>query len=661
MATKVSFLIQLKNQFSKQANAIRVAACSLNKKFVKLTKTINKSGASLKKIGGIARTTRDRLTNLSTKGVASLKKIGSTSTKIQSKISSFSTKSVTAVRKLGSSFANLDGKVRASNTKIMILGNKASQSARKISGLAGKLSGSFSNALAGANKKITNTSNKLVNLGKKAKAVGGSISDFGSTLFRRATLPLGVFSTLSLVMSARLESMAISFETMTGSAETGQKVLKDLIQFAATTPFQLPGIAKAAKTLLAFRLPIEKLLPTLRQLGDIAAGTDTPIQGIAKIFGKAREKTKLMTEELLQLSERGIPIIGLLSEKLEALGVPAAIASKQVFKLASESKISFLVMEAALRRTTEKGGIFFEQTIRQAKTLGGLFSTLKDNLSFTLGAFGDVIVSVFGLKDGMAELNNQLLIFPLRIKEFAKANPIFTKLIGIFFILLAVLGPMLFVLGNILKMTVALQVAAKFLGITIGAIISPFALFGVALALLLAAGVLIIHNWEQIIAGGKSLLEDLFGPLSAALKRFNILFGILIVTARILGLTLGIVLSPFIAMTGAIGLLITAMTLLITKWEQVKAGAKSLGNTIGNFLFGPVKKANDELKKLTDKKSLLLGGELQINSNQSSIQSSTTDINVNLVGPQKVIESIKTRSSGQVSGLNVGVNMVTVN
>lgn len=587
MATKVSFLIQLKNQFSKQATAVRTSARSLNKEFAKLTKTINKSSTSLKKLSGIAKTTRGRLTNLPAKGVASLKKMGSTATKTKSKISAFSTKSITSVRKLGSSFANLESKVRANNTKIMILGNKASQTARKISGLANKLNNKFNNALSNTNKKLNDTQSKLTKFGKKAKAVGQNMSDFGGTLFRRATLPLGVFATAALVMSARLESMAISFETMTGSAETGQKVLKDLIKFAATTPFQLPGIAKAAKTLLAFRLPVEELLPTLRQLGDIAAGTDTPIQGIAKIFGKAREKTKLMTEELLQLSERGIPIIGLLAEKLEKLGVPAAIASKQVFKLASESKISFLVMEAALRKTTEKGGIFFDQTIRQAKTLGGAFSTLKDNLSFTLGAFGDVLVDVTGLKTRMIGLNEELLKFPTAIREFAKANPILTDLIIVFTAFLAILGPVLIVVGQVAIASVALSVAAKFLGTTVLAMLIPFASMAAAFSLLVTAGVLIIKNWEQI-----------------------------------------------------------------------KAGAKSLGNTIGNFLFGPVKKVNGELKRLTDRRILRLGGEVQINSNQNVTQSSQTDVNVNLIAPEKTVESIKTRASGQVSGLNVGVNMV---
>jgi len=40
-------------------------------------------------------------------------------------------------------------------------------------------------------------------------------------------------------------------------------------------------------------------------------------------------------------------------------------------------------------------------------------------------------------------------------------------------------------------------------------------------------------------------------------------------------------------------------------------------------------------------------------------QTSRTDVNVNLRAPQGAIESIKSRTSGQVSGLNVGTNMVT--
>ena len=50
-------------------------------------------------------------------------------------------------------------------------------------------------------------------------------------------------------------------------------------------------------------------------------------------------------------------------------------------------------------------------------------------------------------------------------------------------------------------------------------------------------------------------------------------------------------------------------------------------------------------------------GEIKVQAGGELTSRSTTDVNVNLNAPRGVVASIKSKTSGAVAGLNVGVNM----
>jgi len=451
-------------------------------------------------------------------------------------------------------------------------------------------------------RKLKKTGIKLARLGKKAKVAGKKLAQFGKALTTKVTLPLAAFGTVALVQSAKLETLATSFETMTGSAAKGQKLLKQLVRFTATTPFQLEGVAKSTKTLLAFKVPLEKMLPTLRMLGDIAAGTDAPLSDIALIFGKVRAKGKLMTDELLQLAERGIPIIDLLADKFNR-------SKSEIFELASQSKISFNIMESALKDMTSTGGIFFNQTKRQSATLAGLFSTLKDNIGLTSGVFGDIIVDVFGLKEGLGDLSEFFGEMRESVREFAKERPTLTRIIVIIAALIAILGPVLLVVGQMVIAFGALTLASGILGISFSAMLAPILLIIVAVGLMITAGVLIVENWDGIKAGAKLLWEDV---------------------------------SMF--------------------FSRMIDSVVAFGKEVINSALAPIDFISNKIAGVgRDIASLFSFGESELEVKHGMTQRTQTDVNINLRAPEGVIESIKSRTSGNRLGLNMGVNMATIN
>lgn len=326
-------------------------------------------------------------------------------------------------------------------------------------------------------KKIQKQSDKITakirRSSESMKSFGRSISAVGKSMILSVTTPILAVAGFALKASANIETMKVSFESLTGSAEKADKLLKKVIQFTATTPFQLEGVGKAAKQLLSFGVSQDEIISKLRFLGDIAAGANVPLSDMASIFGKSKAKGKAMTEELLQLSDRGIPIISMLAKGM-------GVAKEQIFDLASKGKISFEILQKSLIKMTEKGGVFFDQTKKQSQTLAGIFSTLRDNIFISLAAIGDQLVESFDLKNVLKDAITFIQQMTDRMKVFVKENPELTKTILIVTALVAALAPLLIVIGLI----------ASGIGVLVSAVAAGFVIMfspiGAAIALLVA-------------------------------------------------------------------------------------------------------------------------------------------------------------------------------
>lgn len=215
---------------------------------------------------------------------------------------------------------------------------------------------------------------------------------------------------------------------------------------------------------------------------------------------KAKAKGKAMTEELLQLSDRGVPIIDVLAKKLGR-------SKAEIFDLASAGRISFKTFSAALRSMSEEGGIFANQMDKQSATLAGIFSTLTDNISLALGAIGQQLVTTFRVKENMTALIAFIQDLTQRFQAFAQANPGLTKFVFILAAGLAVLGPFLMALG---LMVTGLGGLATAFSVLLG----PVGLVIAAIAAVAAAAYLVYRNWDGIAA----FFEGLWSSVRAAFE-----------------------------------------------------------------------------------------------------------------------------------------------
>ena len=174
---------------------------------------------------------------------------------------------------------------------------------------------------------------------------------------------------VKLAMEA--ETAQVAFQTMMGSADMAQKTLKELRTFASETPFQQAEIRNAGKQLIIAEVAADDLVDTLRRLGDISALTGNRIEELALLYSRAKNDQILMTEAINQFQDRGIPVY---QEMAKQLGTNV----QGVKKLASESKITFDILEDAINKLTDAGGRFAGGSAALSQTAAGKWSTVAD-------------------------------------------------------------------------------------------------------------------------------------------------------------------------------------------------------------------------------------------------------------------------------------------
>ena len=185
----------------------------------------------------------------------------------------------------------------------------------------------------------------------------------------------------SAELAAKFEQSRIAFEVMVGSASRAAKLIEQMREFSDRTPFSSDKVLEAARTLLSFGSSAESVAPTLKMLGDISAGTGKDLAELAVIFGQIKSTGRLMGGDLLQLINAGF---NPLTEIAKATG-------KSMLELKQDMEkglITFDMVEAAFKSATSEGGLFFQMTEKQAQTLNGQLSTLRDSMDRLAQGFG---------------------------------------------------------------------------------------------------------------------------------------------------------------------------------------------------------------------------------------------------------------------------------
>lgn len=183
-----------------------------------------------------------------------------------------------------------------------------------------------------------------------------------------------------------MESLRISFETLAGE-RIGKQLYEDIKQFATSTPMMMSDLAKGAQTLLGFNIEAEKVMPILRQIGDISMGDAQKFNSLTLAFAQMSSTGKLMGQDLLQMINAGFNPLVQIAEK-------TGKSISQLKDEMSQGKVSVEMVEEAFKVATSEGGKFNGMLEKQSKGIKGAVSNLE-------GAWQDMLNSIGEQQQGL--------------------------------------------------------------------------------------------------------------------------------------------------------------------------------------------------------------------------------------------------------------------
>ena len=275
-----------------------------------------------------------------------------------------------------------------------------------------------------------------VNLSKVNKEAGTGKQVFEQMFgaFTKVTLIVAAieairqFAAQSIDLATQVSRATKQFEAFLGSADAAGKKVAELQSFASKKILPTQEVLDAGKGLLAFGEATDNVIPVLDRIADISRATGKNFGELTTIYGKARAAGVLYAEDINQLVDAGIPIIGEFAKQM-------GVTTGEVKKLASEGKISFEQLQLAFFNLTSEGGKFAGQAeagiqagdrfnASWTKALTQVGSVLKPAWDFVLNSLSSIIesVSALGSSKGLEDFTRKFFNF------FSEINPAFALL-----------------------------------------------------------------------------------------------------------------------------------------------------------------------------------------------------------------------------------------
>lgn len=214
----------------------------------------------------------------------------------------------------------------------------------------------------------------------------GRVASVGGRALGAVAVAAGTATTAAVILgvktAASMQNASVAFTTMLGSAQKAGAFLGQLKKFAATTPFEFPELQTAASSLISAGIEADKVIPIMTTLGNVTSGMGTGSEGVKRATVAIQQMNaagRITGEDLNQLRDAGIPVYDLLAA---ATGKSKA----EIVKLAQAGKLGQTELTAMMGALESGKGMerFAGLMEAQSKTLGGAWSTLKDNVQMGL-------------------------------------------------------------------------------------------------------------------------------------------------------------------------------------------------------------------------------------------------------------------------------------
>lgn len=229
------------------------------------------------------------------------------------------------------------------------------------------------------------TSNQLDEISRRARATGArlreafSFSSLKSSLMsipgmglltNPYALAAGAVGAITKI-GAEAEQTSVAFTTLVGSETKAKGMLDEIAKFAAASPFGKLDLTENAKTMLNFGVETGRVLPLLKQLGDISGGNKDRLQSLSLVLGQVSAAGRLQGQDNLQFINAGF-------NPLQELAKMTGKSYAELQDKMSKGQITFENVTQAIRHATGAEGKFFGMMDKQSQTAAGKFATVLD-------------------------------------------------------------------------------------------------------------------------------------------------------------------------------------------------------------------------------------------------------------------------------------------
>ena len=336
----------------------------------------------------------------------------------------------------------------------------------------------------------------LAGVRKEVESIGtmlksGLLIEGGRAITEMVTAPLIGLGKEAVRLADNLHRSEIAFGVMLGSGERARAMLKDLQQFAATTPFEFPELIRAAQKMAAFGIEADKIVPTMRTVGDAVAGlggSSEMFDRIIRAMGQMDAKGKVSAQEMNQFAEAGINAWQAVADALN-ITVVEAMARAKAGSIDSATALTAIQADMVAK--------FDGMMTEQSKTIQGTLANLKDTIGFILTDIGQQLIETLQLREVLGWIQS----FAQGALQWFRDLDDGTKKTVI-----ALTGA--FALGGPILVAVGAFMAAMAI------VTAPMLVTGAIITGIVAGAALIIAHWTTLKTTASTIWQDITGTIA---------------------------------------------------------------------------------------------------------------------------------------------------
>lgn len=226
--------------------------------------------------------------------------------------------------------------------------------------------------------KVQRATEKMNELSQQSQKSGKDVMN----VFKGIVLAQGFYRSINALqgsvgsmwdMANAVETTSASMNILIKDMEKASQLSDYLQDFAAASEFTYDTASKATRQLLAYGFQLENAGYLMNVIGDAASAMGDPeaFNSVVKALGQMQTKGKVATQEILQLTEAGIPAYQILQEEL-------GLTQKQLGNLGREGISATTAIEALLVGMEKR---FKGSMNAMSQTVPGLWNNFKESVA----------------------------------------------------------------------------------------------------------------------------------------------------------------------------------------------------------------------------------------------------------------------------------------